>query len=290
MATISRLTVTNAKPIDATNWLAVRDAFGPQEIPDPSPRGDCVVQADTLPQNSPAEWAQIAWSGGEPIPGKANQRKVSRQTAGTTTITASIGGGSQKCVLWTLWADVSVLTKGPRPPQAQPWSKGVPFPGPDQCGAYEVQSFSMGKNARGQIVAVAKLFPSGVGKIIFAAGKHTLFSIRRQLTAHDYVDGAQNKHKKSFANWVDDTLAAMQVLKNAVNDELYDTDAPDLPVATQTAETYNNFRQWLEWDGKPCSNLAFWYFQARWKDQQVTLKDVGQGSITLPQQAFYKRP
>jgi len=166
----------------------------------------------------------------------------------------------------------------------------VPFPGPDQCGAYEVQSFSMGKNARGQIVAVAKLFPSGVGKVIFAAGKHTLFSIRRQLTAHDYVDGAQNKHKKSFANWADDTLAAMQVLTNAVNDELYDTDAPDLPVATQTAETSNNFRQRLEWDGKPCSNFAFWYFQARWKDQQVTLKDVGQGSITLPQQAFYKRP
>ncbi len=130
MATISRLTATNAKPIDATNWLAVRDAFGPQEIPDPSPRGDCVVQADTLPQNSTAEWAQIAWSGGEPIPGKANQRKFSRQTAGTTTITASIGGGSQKCVLWTLWADVSVLTKGPRPPQAQPWSKGVPSPDP----------------------------------------------------------------------------------------------------------------------------------------------------------------
>ena len=91
--------------------------------------------------------------------------------------------------MWTMWADVSVLTKGPRPPQARPWSEGVPFPGPDQCGAYEVQSFSMGKNARGQIVAVAKLLPSGVGKIIDAAKKQPLFSIRRQLTAHDYVDG-----------------------------------------------------------------------------------------------------
>ena len=48
------------------------------------------------------------------------------------------------------------------------------------------------------------------------------------------------------------------------------------PWPTQTAETYNNFRQWLEWDGRPCSNYAYWYFQARWKDQQVTLKDVGQ--------------
>jgi hypothetical protein len=290
MVAISKLTVTSAKPIDPTNWLTVRDVFGPQEIPDPSPRGDCVVQADTSPQNNAAEWSQIAWSGGEPIPGNPNQRRVSRQATGTTTITASIGTSTQKLVLWTMWADVSVLTKGPRPSQAKPWSEGEPFPGPDQCGAVEVQSFSMGKNARGQIIAVAKLQPSGVGKIILAASKHMLFSIRRQLTAHDYVDGAPNKHKKSFVDWVDDTLLAMQVLKSVATDELYDTDAPDLPVATQTAETYNNFRQWLEWDGRPCSNFAYWYFQARWKNQHVTLKDVGQGSITLPKQSFYKKP
>jgi len=60
---------------------------------------------------------------------------------------------------------------------------------------------------------------------------------------------APSKHKKSFGDWLDDTLLAMQVSTSVSNDELYDTDAPDLPVATQTAETYNNFRQWLEWDG-----------------------------------------
>ena len=151
----------------------------------------------------------------------------------------------------------------------------MPFPGPDQYGAYEVQSFSMGKNARGQIVAIAKLLPSGVGKIIDAAKKHTLFSIRRQLTAHDYVDGAPNKHKKSFGDWLDDTLLAMQVLTSVSNDELYETDAPDLPVATQTAETYNNFRQWLEWDGQLCSNYAYWYFQARRKDRRLRSRMLG---------------
>ncbi|MPZ33645.1 MAG: hypothetical protein GEV13_22095 [Rhodospirillales bacterium] len=290
MVTISKLTVANAKAIDATNWLAMRDVFGPQQIPDPSPRGDCVVQADTLPFNNAAEWSQIAWSGGEPVPGKPNQRRVSRHSIGTATIAASVGMSTQKLALWTMWADMSVLTKGPRPPQAKPWSEGVPFPGPDQCGAYEVQAFSMGKNARGQIIAVAKLLPRGVGRVISAAGKHTLFNIRRELTAHDYVDGAPHKHKKSFGVWLDDTLLTMQVHTSAALDELYDTDAPDLPVATQTAETYNNFRQWLEWDGRPCSNYAYWYFQARWKDQKVTLKDVGQGSIALPQQAFYKKP
>jgi hypothetical protein len=130
----------------------------------------------------------------------------------------------------------------------------------------------------------------GVGKILQAVSKHALFNIRRELTAHDFVDGVQFKHKKSFVPWGDDTLPAMQVITSAGNDELYDTDAPDLPVGTRTAETYNNFRQWLEWDKRPCSNYAYWYFQARWKDQKVTLKDVGQGSITLPPHAFYKRP
>ena len=290
MVAISKLTVTNAKPLDATNWLTLRDVFGPQEIPDALPRGDCVVQAETSPANNAAEWAQIAWSGGEPVPGNPNQRRVKRQSTGTTTITATIGTSAQKLVLWTLWADVAVLTTGPRPPQAKPWSLGEPFPGPDQCGAYEVQAFSMGKNARGQIIAVAKLYPRGIGKIIHAAGKHALFNIRRELTANDFVDGAPNQHKKSFKVWVDDTLAAMQVLTSVFNDELYDTDAPDLPTATQTSETYNNFRQWLEWEGRPCSNYAYWYFQARWKDQRVTLKDVGPGSITLPPQAFYRKP
>ena len=47
MVTISKLTVTNAKPIDATNWLTLRDVFGPQEIADLSPRGACIVQAET---------------------------------------------------------------------------------------------------------------------------------------------------------------------------------------------------------------------------------------------------
>src|SRR5260370_9283469 len=103
MVTVSKLTVAKAKPLDPTNWLIVRDGFGPQEIPDPSPRGDCVLQADTLPQNNAAEWSQIAWNGGEPIPGNPNQRRVSRQATGTTTITASVWTSTHKRLLLTPW-------------------------------------------------------------------------------------------------------------------------------------------------------------------------------------------
>ena len=288
MVAIANLTVTNAKQINVTNWVTARDVFGPQQIPDPSPRGDCVVEAITVPRNDKTEWVQIAWRGGEAVYGKPNQRLVKRQADGSTTVTASIGINMARLVLWTLWAEVSVLTKGPRPPSAKPWSEGALFPGPDQCGAHEVQSPLMGKNARGQIVAIAKLLPPGIGKVLSA--KHTLFNLRREVAAYDFTDGTRQAFKKSSGTWVDDTLLAMQVHTSAASDELYDTDGPDLPAGAQTAETYNNFRQWLEWDGRPCSNYAYWYWQARWKDQQVTLKDVGQGSIALPPHAFYKQP
>ena len=43
MVAIANLTVTNAKRINVTNWVTVRDVFGPQQIPDPSPRGECVA-------------------------------------------------------------------------------------------------------------------------------------------------------------------------------------------------------------------------------------------------------
>ena len=44
-----------------------------------------------------------------------------------------------------------------------------------------------------------------------------------------------------------------------------------VPVAARTSETYNNFRQWVEWAGVPWSDYGCWHFRARWKDQKVTL-------------------
>ena len=83
MATVAKLTVSNARQVDAANWVTPRDVFGPQLIPSPAPRGPCVVQALTVPANSPAEWGKIVWVGGEPVPGRPNQRLVSRHQAMT---------------------------------------------------------------------------------------------------------------------------------------------------------------------------------------------------------------
>jgi hypothetical protein len=289
MATVALLRVSNATPVGPDNWVTAQDMYGPQLIPSSAPRGDCVVEALTAPANSPEEWAQIAWTGGDPVPGKPNQRLVSRQQVGKTTVAAAIAGLGPQVTVWVVWASVNIVTSGPRPPRAQPWTAGAMFTGGDSCGAFVVQSWSMGENARGQVVAVAQLLPAGVGRVISAATMQGQLKLRRQLTANDFVDGKRFAGPKSFIPWAaDDSQPSLLTLDPGPDDRLFDTDGPDLPTATRTAETYNNFRQWVEWAGAPCSDYGYWYFQARWKDQKVTLKDVGQGSIQLPPKPFYR--
>src|SRR3954447_21324576 len=86
----------------------------------------------------------------------------------------------------------------------------------------------------------------------------------------------------------DDSQPKLLNLDPGPDDRLYDTDGPDLPGGAATSsETYNNFRQWAEWGGSPCSEYGYWYFQARWKDQKVTLKEVNPGSMLLPPKPYY---
>jgi hypothetical protein len=289
MAAVAALTVSNATRVGPADWVTPRDVFGPQLIPSPAPRGACVVQALTSPANSPAEWGQIAWAGGEPVPGRPNQRLVSRQDAGKATVGATIQGRGPQVTVWVLWAAINVQASGPRPSRAKSWAEGAAFTGGDACGAFVVNSFTMGENARGQVVAVAELAPAGVGRVISAAGLHGQFQFRRQVTAHDFVDGKRSAGKKAFVPWAaDDSLPQLQTLDPGPDDRLYDTDGPDLPGgAARSAETYNNFRQWAEWGGAPCSNYGYWYWRARWKGQKVTLKDVGPGTIQLPPKPYY---
>ncbi len=289
MATVAKLTVSNARQVDAANWVTPRDVFGPQLIPSPAPRGPCVVQALTAPANSPAVWGQIAWAGGEPVPGRPNQRLVNRHQAGKTTVGAMIGGSGPQVTVWVVWAAVTAQTRGPRPPRAKSWAVGMPFTGGESCGAFVVQAFSMAANARGQVVAVAELVPKGVGRVISAAGMGAQLRFRRQVTAHDFVDGKRGTDKKAFIPWApDDSQPQLLTLDPGPDDRLYDTDGPDLPGgAARTSETYDNFRQWVEWAGVPWSDYGYWYFRARWQNQKVTLKEVGQGSIILPPTPHY---
>src|SRR3954453_4513537 len=154
MAIVATLTVSNATQVDAANWVTSRDVFGPQLIPSPAPREPCVVQAVTAPTNSPAEWDQIACAGGQPVPGRPNQRLVSRSQAGKTILRATIGGNGPQVTLWVVWVPVPVQTRGERPPRAKSWAEGMPFTAGTSCGAFVVRAFSMGEISRGQVVAV----------------------------------------------------------------------------------------------------------------------------------------
>src|SRR3954471_4408844 len=289
MAMVVKLKVSNATQIDSANWVAVRDATGKQSVASSAPQGACVVEAVTSPAGNPTEWGQIAWTGGEPAPGRPNQRLVQRQATGKVTLSASIGGSGQGVTVWVIWAAIDVQTKGPRPRRAKPWSEGAMFTGGDDCGGVGIGSFWMGENAGGQVVAVAELAPKGVGQVISSAGMAGQFRLRRQLTAHDFVDGKRVPGKKNFVTWApDDSQPKLLTLDPGPDDRLYDTDGPDLPGGALTSsETYNNLRQWAEWGGSPCSDYGSWYFQARWKDQKVTLKEVGPGSILLPSKPYY---
>src|SRR5262249_26960463 len=150
--------------------------------------------------------------------------------AGKTTVGAMIQGRGPQVTVWVVWASINVQTSGPRPPRAKSWSEGAPFTGGDACGAFVVNSFTMGENARGQVVAVAELAPAGVGRVISAAAMHVLFKFRRQVTAHDFVDGRRSAGNKAFVPWAaDDSLPKLQILDPVPDDRLYDTDAPDLP-------------------------------------------------------------
>lgn len=282
--TISKITITNAKQIDKRNWVAVEERKNPK-IQDWPPQGDCIIKVETAPQNNMAQWKQITWRGGRPIPGKPNFRRISRKKIKTYNIEASIGLSKLKIALWIFHAKLKIVTAGGLPKGAKHWREGAPFVGP-KCGAVKVASFSMGENARGQVVAVAELYPRGIGKILNI--KKKLLLIGRQVTAHDFVDGKKSVSKKSFKPWTEDTHIGMQAFDSS-NDKLFDSDAPDLPAgAARSSETYNNFRQWVVWDGKPCSDYAYWFFQAQWKNQKVTNKKVGTGNFVLPSKAHFK--
>jgi hypothetical protein len=278
---IQNATRPNAS-LDKT-WATVRKATD-----------DVIVQATTDP-NTPDCWNQISWSGdaGTVVPGHPNQRNLSRAASKKYQIQASLGGVSDSLDVWVLWATVTILTSGHRPANAQPHPLQS-GDNSDLLGAIEYDSIiwydqsTQRREVRGKIVAVATIQPSGIHNVVNAG-----WALKRERWTHDWVDGRQDHPGNGHTNywntdWVDDTLAAMSMLTPDLDDKVYDTDAPDLSTAAvRDYETYNNFRQWLEWNGDRASDNSPWHFQARWQANRVTMKDVGAVNIPLPNTSFF---
>jgi hypothetical protein len=272
-----------------TNWAAVRD-----------PDAFVVVEAVTMPKNDAEEWKQIKWSGdkAELVKDKPNRRRFSLATSKTIQCTAEVGPTKASLSVWVLWASIEILTKGMRPAGAAPFDPGT-RDGTDKLGAVTYESLSssildaageefvQNVGASGKIVAAATLAPKGVNKIVPAG-----WSIQRQVWSKNWADGSPLDSSNS--DWTKDTSNAVHLsLKPDITDKIYDTDAPDLRWGERNSETYNNFRQWVEWNGKRCSENAPWYWQAQWtvhKDpkKQIPLNDLTPGkNMTLPSKPFF---
>ena len=165
------------------------------------------------------------------------------------------------------------------------------YDGTENLGA---QYYSSSNYAVGKVCPIATITPAGVYEIVQAG-----WDFKRDRWSHDFKDGT-NSSSYYDTNWTDDTsLASWKRITPDSDDKIYDLDGPNVlngDGATSSYETYNNFRQWIEWNGEVCSSkgsVGLWYWKGRWKaDQtpQVTLKEVGTGGITLPSSAYYPIP
>ncbi|MFN2199615.1 MAG: hypothetical protein ACK2UO_00320 [Caldilineaceae bacterium] len=268
----------------AKNWATIKRSSD-----------DVIVEATTSPNNSADEWSQINWSGdsGSPVSGKASQRKISRSDSKKLHVEAELGGVKDHVDIWVLWASVTNKTSGTTPANAVQFA--ARYDATENLGA---KSYNGGKEAVGKVVPYAKITPAGVHAVVKSG-----WEFKRERMSHDWSDGAKDSPGNGTSDywntaWVDDTShASFQKLTPDTDDKIYDRDAPNIAAfGTNDAETYNNFRQWVEWNagdadtGGKCSDKAGWYWQGRWKksaSSQVELKDVGTGSITLPTDSHY---
>jgi len=281
---------------DADAWAVVRKKSA-----------QVVVEATTEPKNSADEWKLIKWTGGSAVQGKLNQRVVERDTAGKVTIKVEYGETSRSIDVWIVAASVEILTDGPRPKGAAPRDTGtrdgteklgaVTFPTLFQNGIDDSikeddpdsKHWVTSTGASGKIIAVATLQPAGLSKVIKAG-----WTFRRQIMARDWQNGIKLKSAKSWTKtWTDDTSNPRYLrLTPDDADKIYDLDEPDLRFGRLNSETYNNFQQWVEWNGETCSDFAPWFWQARWRAKadpktQIELNQCGKGKIELPDKPFY---
>jgi hypothetical protein len=230
----------------------------------------------------------LSWSGGSPVEGNNRQRKVSKSSSAHTPVTATVGSNSDYVDIWIIWASVQIQMTSTTPPNAVQF--GAAYDGTENLGA---KSFAVGTMAVGKVVPIGTITPSGVNSIISSG-----FTFDRQRISHDFTDGV--KFSTFFdTTWQTDPPNPMhQNLTPDVSDQIYDRDAPGIwqgGGATDSYETYNNFRQWITWNGVVISDYAYWYWKGWWKDgenPEITLKQVGPDNITLPgeDEAYYDPP
>ncbi|MCK4983617.1 MAG: hypothetical protein KAS17_11875, partial [Victivallaceae bacterium] len=144
--------------------------------------------------------------------------------------------------------------------------------------------------ARGKIELVATLSPTGIHNIIT-----TGWNIKRNAVYKYYANGSLS----SEGSGSDNSQSGQLDLDPSSDGKIYDLDGPSCGASYfyHTKEVYNNFTQWVEWNGTKCSNDALWHYRAQVDDDldasnkpdndDTELNDVGSGHITIPSTAHY---
>ena len=223
-----------------------------------------------------------------PFPGNRTRENYPAPPPGIFHVEAELGGVKDHVEVWVLWATVTILTSGTTPANAVQFAGK--HDGTENLGAV---SFDGGDKAAGRVVPVGAIAPIGIQGVVKSG-----WAFKRERMSHDWRDGNKDGEGNGVDDYwntafVDDTsYPGFQKLTPDNDDKIYDRDAPSIGRSNITTdqETYNHFRQWIEWNGEKCSDKAEWYWKARRlkaNSPQITVKDVGTGSIALPAKSFY---
>jgi hypothetical protein len=257
-----------------------------------------VIEATTEP-NTRQVWARLRWSGdvGEAVSGHLNRRRLSRSNSTVLRPAVSLAGTTESVEIWVVAATIEIRSRGRVPPNAAPFHSGdvsgqiEPGLGPDlgpityeslTGNIYPGDRYVLNMGARGKIVAVATLTPSGVHNVVTSG-----WNLRRERWTRQWANGRPGE--QTTTSWDDDTSnRELLRLTPDANDRIYDTDGPNIRWGTSSYEIYHNFRQWVEWHSERCSDYGYWHFRARWRahpnqSQQIVLNEVGPGQRPLPE-------
>lgn len=250
-----------------------------------------VIEATTEP-NTQQVWARLQWSGdtGEAVQGHPNRRRLSRANSRVLRPSVSLAGTNNSVEIWVLGATIEIKSRGRVPSNAAPFTSlfgdanqelGPQLEESLSGNVYPGDRYVQNMGARGKIVAIAALTPSGVHNVVTSG-----WTFRRERETRQWNNGQPGD--QTTTGWEDDTSNPdfLRLTPDA-NDRIYDTDGPDIRWGTSSYEIYHNFRQWVEWHSESCSDYGYWHFRARWRanpnqSQQIILNEVGPGQRTLP--------
>jgi len=247
------------------NWAAIK-----------ATPGDVVIKATINPPiaegSIPADL--ITWTGGTAVSGQLLHRKVSKTTSAKTNVKATCGTSEAEANIWVIWASITIQTSGDKPSAANTLFFALNNP---KCGP--TTSSQVGY---GNICGIVTLTPAGVGEIISSG-----WDIKReQQHLIITITNSTPTEKSRDTSWTDDDAHNQDEILQPINGKLYVIDNPSICYEYPGVDiiiVMRNFREWLAWNGKKCSDYSPWYFRGLFDAVSGgIIPQVGVGRIDFP--------